>query len=367
MMRQGCAVVLALAIGAAAPASEAAEPKRPQLADVVKQSVDTHIIPSYAALRDDTEKLKSDVEAWCAAEGGDGEAHAAVDRSFRKVVTSWAAVAFIRFGPARKDSRGQRLAFFPDPRGVAARQLRAALSRKDPKLIEPETFAQQSAAIQGLPALELLLTQDGTQSTKLDAYACALAVRISANVATLSRELAEEWTGENGWRATMVKPSPENAVYKSHEESAAELVRTLLTGLQIVRDQGFDAVLQGMEKGRPPSGLPFKHSRLATDYLAASIRSCAALTTALRLGDFVKDDPKVGWMSGWIGNALRSMESDAKALPLDAEPIVVGTQSKNLSNVRRGRFYANGLRQIIGRQIAPTAGLTLGFNELDGD
>jgi predicted lipoprotein len=274
-------------------------------------------------------------------------------------------VAYIRFGPARADSRQQRLAFFPDPRGVAARQLSATLSRKDPALLEAGALANQSAAIQGLPALELLLTKyPANGEEKIGDYGCGLAMAIGANVVTLSRELADAWPGD-GWRARMTKPGSDNPAYKSHEEAAGELVKAVLTGLHMVRDQGFVAIQEAKAKGRTRIGLAFERSGLARDYLAASVRSCAALIATLRLTDFVKDDPKFGWMSGWIKNALRSLERDIEEMEM--APVPVATQPKGTDRVHRGRFYANGLRQIIGRQVAPAAGLTLGFNELDGD
>jgi hypothetical protein len=31
------------------------------------------------------------------------------------------------------------------------------------------------------------------------------------------------------------------------------------------------------------------------------------------------------------------------------------------------RFHVEGIRKLIGRELAPRAGLTIGFNELDGD
>ena len=35
--------------------------------------------------------------------------------------------------------------------------------------------------------------------------------------------------------------------------------------------------------------------------------------------------------------------------------------------LRMVRFHVEGIRKLIGREIAPLAGLTIGFNELDGD
>ena len=35
--------------------------------------------------------------------------------------------------------------------------------------------------------------------------------------------------------------------------------------------------------------------------------------------------------------------------------------------LRMVRFHVEGIRKLVGREIAPLAGLTIGFNELDGD
>ncbi|MCV0370125.1 imelysin family protein [Filomicrobium sp.] len=369
MRRWGFIILVFVWSNATAPSPSQAN-QRPELAAIVAASIDQHIIPSYKTLQSASEKLNANIAAWCEDGGGGAEspARATVEDSFRKSVSAWGGVAFLRFGPARKDSRQQHLAFFPDPRGVASRQLSAALKRKDPALLEPGALSQQSAAIQGLPALEVLLFPKGPETKSgLDDYGCGLAMAISANVARLSHELTEEWTSPDGWRTRMVETGPDNPVYKSDAEAAGELVKALLTGLQIVRDLGFEAMLQAEQRGRTRAGLAFERSGVARDFMLASIRSCGALAQTLRLGDFVAGDSKVGWISGWIGNAFRSLASDAEEMPMpgSARPTLGNTEGPN--RVRRGKFYANGLRQIIGRQIAPTAGLTLGFNELDGD
>lgn len=366
MMRLGCLFLAALFSCAVAPAPSGAE-ARPELPAVVAAAIDQHINPSYAALQKDAQSLHDELAEWCASGGGSGPHRDAVHRSFRTVIGSWAAVSYLRFGPARKHSRQQRLAFFPDPRGVTARQLGAALKRKDPALLEPGALASQSAALQGLPALEaLLFERDGQEAATLEPYPCSLALAVSANVVALSRELADEWTGDEGWRTLMTSPGPDNPVYKNDEEAASELVKALLTGLQIVRDQGFEAMLQAAEKGRTRMGLAFERSGHAREFLLKTTRSCAGLVDGLRLGDFVRATPATTWMDRWIKNALRNLQDDIEAMPMTVAG-VSETPAKGPNLVRRGRFYSNGLRQIIGRQVAPTAGLTLGFNELDGD
>ena len=35
--------------------------------------------------------------------------------------------------------------------------------------------------------------------------------------------------------------------------------------------------------------------------------------------------------------------------------------------LRMLRFHVEGIRKLVGRELAPNAGLMIGFNELDGD
>jgi len=49
------------------------------------------------------------------------------------------------------------------------------------------------------------------------------------------------------------------------------------------------------------------------------------------------------------------------------EKLVLSADDFDVSQLRQMRFYTNALRQVIARQTAPSAGLTIGFNELDGD
>lgn len=365
MTRLGCLFLAALLSCAVAPTPSGAG-SRPELPAIVAASIDKHIIPSHSAFRDSTEKLYATLKDWCAngESGSDGSDRTAVHQSFEHAIRSWAAVSFFRFGPARKNSRQQRLAFLPDPRGVTLRQVNTALKRKDPKLLEPGALASQSAALQGLPALEAILFQG--EPAELDPYACDLAVAISSNAAMLARELADAWRGDQGWRALMVSPGPDNPVYKTEQEAAAELVKGLLTGLQILRDEGFETMLRAADKGRARMGLAFERSGLARTFLLETARSCATLVETLQLGAFVRTNPQTTWMGRWIGNAFRSLQNDIEAMPMTAAAISEAA-AKGTNLVHRGRFYSNGLRQIIGHQVAPTAGLTLGFNELDGD
>lgn len=82
--------------------------------------------------------------------------------AFRETVLAWAAVEFVRFGPLTEAHRADRLHFWPDRRGVARRHVEAALAAAENDLLTAEGIAAASAAVQGLPALEILLHGAGS-------------------------------------------------------------------------------------------------------------------------------------------------------------------------------------------------------------
>jgi hypothetical protein len=70
-------------------------------------------------------------------------------------------------------------------------------------------------------------------------------------------------------------------------------------------------------------------------------------------------------MTQWLANAYGVLETDAHRAEPRSAP---GTKMLgDVKALRQAAFYSNGLRQVIGREIAPAAGLLIGFNELDGD
>ena len=89
-----------------------------------------------------------------------GSAAAKEDLSsrFRNVVKAYAGIDFLRFGPMLEGGRRERLSFWPDPRGFVGRQLRLILLNKDEAVVQPGAIAKQSVAVQGLSALEGLMT-----------------------------------------------------------------------------------------------------------------------------------------------------------------------------------------------------------------
>ena len=153
---------------------------------------------------------------------------------------AWAGVDFLRFGPMAQDGRYERFAFFPDVHGVGARQIRGFLVSQDEALLKPGAIAKQSAAVQGLPALESLLFP-GKAALLLPAppepFRCKLAVAVAENTHTIAGEALAGWQGDESWATLLEKPAADNPVYRTHTEAMTEILKAILTGIEQVRDQ----------------------------------------------------------------------------------------------------------------------------------
>lgn len=340
---------------------------------MVHDVVDYHVIPRMEALADATTTLSRDLAAMCQASSGDRPATLdQVKLSFAETVRAWAGVEYMRFGPMSEGGRVERFAFWPDTRGILYRQLPPLLVKRDAKLLEPGELGKQSAAVQGLHALELVLTDEKKPVTGDDEderYRCAFAAAIGANLNQIAKELVTAWESTDGWRHRMYAPGSDNQIYPEPADAARDLVRALLTGLQLVQERQVKPRLDTMSGIAKTPRLPFEKSGLGIVYLQAGIGSLKTFSEQFGIATYAPPDR--AWMPPWMDRAFEQMDLDAGKVPLKPalppDPEAIDKQGADITLVRKIRFHLSGLRQMIGRELAPAAELSIGFNELDGD
>lgn len=371
----------------------------PDNAQRVSNVLEKLVIPGVERLDSSAARLASAVRGWCATHSSAADkkksaakaqekAFAALTAAFRDTASAWGGVEFLRFGPLAAKGRRERFAFWPDPRGVVARQLRQILAAKNPALLEPGALAKQSAAVQGLPALEFLVVPSEHPSGKKvppaqsreqadekqaaadaegEVYRCQLAGAVADNLAALAHEIREAWTQDGGYRQMMLETGPDHKIYKSDAESAGDLVRSLLTGLQVlsgtqVKPRVRGAAAQTIKSGKPekrPNG-PFARIKAESAYFVGATRGLKALHDGLDMEASLGPDKQ--WMKSWAAGAWRAiLRSDGVG------GAVKGAGAGATPSPREVAGRINGLRQLIGRGMANAAGIPIGFNELDGD
>ncbi len=358
-VRRLCLILPILAVAAVAPAGAA--PAATALPEMTARVIDQYVIPHFERLDAATRKLAADLDAGC---GADPQRLRAARADFEAAVLAWAQVEFLRFGPMSVTGRPERFAFWPDPRGVTQRQLGALIARRDASALDPASLAAKSAAVQGLTVIEALLAEPGYPLDAGDEdgrYRCRLAVAVAQNLANISHDMLSEWRGPQGWRRRMLEPGPANASYRTAAEPPAEFARALVAGLQMIQDREV-APLIAAQPGKQPT-VPFARSKLSAAYVGSAVASLRALYDAMGLANGVPKDKS--WMPRWIAQAFTRLAKDGPA-ELQGS---TGTKkdAERERRLRMLRFHVEGIRKLVGRELAPLAGLTIGFNELDGD
>ena len=164
-----------IALAAREPAGDAA---------VLGGLVRTHVLPRFDALAAAAGTYAERLEQFAAAPTAEGLKGCRA--AHRAVYDAWAGAQHLRPGPLSMELRADRIAFWPERAGVVQRQILAMLKSRDPKLLEPGGLARQSAAVQGLTALERLLFDEGVtaagfQGDEAGSFRGALAAAAAAS------------------------------------------------------------------------------------------------------------------------------------------------------------------------------------------
>jgi len=203
-------------------------------AGLARQALEAHIRPGYAALVGSAQALAKELGDYCAQISVDRRR--AVDRAFDGVVAAWGRIEHIRFGPVTVDNRLERIFFWPDRRGLGARQVAATLRTRDASVIDPVGLAGKRIALQGIGALEATLFDAPLNEGEDRAFRCAYAKAISANIADIAGAILKEWTDPDLYSRHWLNPGAGNPHYLTPSETTLALAKAFDTGLERVRD-----------------------------------------------------------------------------------------------------------------------------------
>ena len=334
-------------------------PSTEALDKVAKKAIDDYFIPSYEALRDATAKLVAAMSESCKnpTAAPDDKVRAA----FTAVLQAWAHVDFLRFGPMAEKARLERFSFLPDPHGTGARQLRQILAKPDPALLEPGAIAKKSAAVQGMPAFEALVF-GASDDAETSAYRCQLALRIAENLNLIATEAVTEWTRQGGWRDLMLSPGGANIVYRDATEPLVEILKAIVTGLQQMRDQRLlPALGKSIETAKPGRGA-FVKSGESFAYLNAS---ADAIDRLVERSDVFSLTP---------AQAATLLSATEAAMTDFRQSIDVGkpwpealADPASYARLQHAFEVLKTVEDIFNFRFAEAAGISPGFNALDGD
>ncbi|MEO3429041.1 imelysin family protein [Pelagibius sp. CAU 1746] len=356
------ATILLLALGGQTlPAAAAA----PDYAALNAALVDSYVIPHYAAFAERTAVLEASLREACA----DGRLEARESAAaYNDAMDAWMAVQHLRFGPAVLFLRYDRIEFWPDKRGTLRRHLARMLSQRDTKALEPRAFAEGSVAVQGFPALERLLFDDG-DAVRASPLACPLALAIGGNLRGIAGALLADWRDGGSSYAQVVKSAADgNEHYFDAKEASLEFAKALRGALLLVEDY---------KLGRPLGDEPASARQTRAESWRASrslrnvrinIEAARALyrgTGAVSLSSLLREQPEGAGLDRAIGAAFERLSAALAAQP---ESLAVALrQPDGWEKLDAVRAETGRLMELLSGPLSEVLDLPIGFNSYDGD
>jgi uncharacterized protein len=345
---------------------------------IAKAALTEVIRPGYSALSAATGTLNDKVATLCKQPSADG-LQAAKD-AFARAVDAWSEVEIFRFGPIVQDHRYERLFYWPDPKGLGLRQVQDVLAKQEQSVTLPDELAAKSVALQGLPALELLLYGDSaealTQGAQVEdgneplpnvggagAFRCSFASSIATNIDRIAKNVVEGWREGSAYEKAFLGPAPDNPIYHAPKEVTLELFKAFASGIELVRDQKLGKPLGQSADEAKPKLAAFWRSNLTFANATGNLQGVSLLFSKGGFAQVVDADSP-----GVSESILFDLNHAIEVLRGMTKPFVeVAGDPALRAKLEALRVGLKSAGQTAGDIIARSAGLSFGFNAMDGD
>jgi uncharacterized protein len=311
----------------------------PAIADV-PQAVNAHILPGYAAFADATSALSDMAMGTCD--------RVLIQPAWNAAYDAWLGIAHIRLGPVEEDGRALAISFWPDPKGLGAKQQTAMIAASDPMGLDPTAFAEASVAVRGLTALERLLYAEAPLTGN---YPCTLLATTAADLAQTARDIEAGWQSDFA-ETLLTAGTTGNPRFLSELEARQALFTQLVTGIEFVKDARIARPLGTFDAPRPDRAEARASGRAVTN-IVASLTALRAYALAL--------DPAASRTSAAFDRAITA----AKVIPDPTLASITGPQIWLKLDILRGEVQA--LQDTAISEIGASLGVGVGFNAADGD
>jgi len=323
------------------------------------------IRPGYDDLAAKTATLKKTADALCAQPSQ--AALKDIRDAFAATVESWSKVEIFRFGPINRKHRHERLFFWPDPKGIGLRQVRNALAKRDESVLLADTLAEKSVALQGLPALEYLLYGEGADTLASGAkeigFRCGFAASIADNVDRIAGAVAEDWREGAEDSKIFLSPGPTDPLYRAPKDVTLELFKALTSGIELVRDQKLGRPLgESAERARPRL-IAFWRSDLTFPNMVGNLEGVRTVFVEGGFAGIVAAESP-----GVEDSVLFDLNRAINILKAVDTPIAEAVRDPAQRNKLEAlRVALKSARDTAAALISQGAGLSFGFNAMDGD
>lgn len=356
--------VVSLAIAAASVTATAEGQTGPVYARAIDRTIERFIVPGYAALSVASGRLMASMAELCEDPGA--ATVSAARASFTEAVAAFSRIEMFRFGPARENHRFERLFFWPDRRGRGRRQVETLIAKEDPGALDVDALRKKSVAVQGLPALELVLFGKGSEGLGEGTarFRCRYGEAIAGAIDRTAHRVGEGWTDPRGFGAVMRSAGSENPVYRTRGEVVEDFLGAAAEQLRIVWELKLQRVLRDGPKTAKPKSAPFWRSGLALASVVDNIDGVLGLVEEGELGTLLPSSD--AGLEERIGTELRGAREALTPMSREALPGLLSDPATHRL-IARAAHRIGTAATLLGGAFPQALGLATGFNSLDGD
>jgi hypothetical protein len=320
-----------------------------------------------------TDKQEQSWAAFCRQPSANG--FGAARAAFQAAMDAWMPLQHVHTGPAALQTRIDRIYFWPERKNAVTKQVATLLQSGDAAALAPDRIAAASVAVQGFPALQLLL-YDGDDPARsflagdpAAAYRCAFGLAVARNLKAIAGQIVADWTEAiDAMAAAPPRSGSEFGLPESPKETAQQMFTDLLTLFQLVGDLKLALPLGlSLDKPKPKLAESWRSGRSLRN-VELNLESARAMYGKDRTSGFRSLMPAGGdseSLDEQIVGAFAAISSSLAAIPMPLDAAVGDSGARPevealLADVRR-------VRDLVGQRLPAAIGLSVGFNALDGD
>jgi uncharacterized protein len=343
---------------------------------VLQDATQHAILPLHAAFVQASGALHETSVDFCAVP--DEAAYRETQAAWQKAMVAWQQLQVVRFGPVNVDNQAWRIQFWPDRNNLVGQKIESLLASDT--ALSAEQLEADSVVIQGLTAAEYLLFDAGHgalanyQSGTEGAHRrCTLLRLIAGHTAGVANGLAGAWSPTGGDHAAVfTAPGPDNPDYADKASALSVLLDSVLAAVEIAKnDKLADPLGLSNSAGIPqPYAAEAWRSRYSLPLVIATVAGARQLYFAGEPGDasFGIDDLLRTKDAGALADDIASQFARVQAsTPTDLVLFDAVNDPEQAEQLLAYHAALTVLAQLIKNEVPPVLGVTLGFNDKDGD
>ncbi len=308
------------------------------------------IIPLYTNSTAQSKALAEQAIKLCQGGALSAEQVGELRKQWLMVAKAWAKAEAINYGPAYENMNHLYINYFPDERGLVHKSVNRLIA--DSPDLKPEQFADESAIVQGIPALEDVLFSNDT----LDKAQCNYLISATHELNRKFTDISNQWQKNGDSLLDTANPAT----------GMNQFFNGLLFHIENLKSTGLDKplALKSHKKGHLPAhkagqSRAIIEEKLASLQEALTDKQLVALINDSESGkENGKEDGKKVLQQ--LEVTLKDTKAQLQTLPEDIGKADKAEQTKLYDNLTT-------LTKQLKRGIMPLLGVQLGFNSTDGD